>query len=156
MTPAVYSTRGFYGRFLLRHVQREFLRFNPPDSYRTPKLLWSEVFDRHDPFRRKHIYDIASELNRICQSHAISLVDGEGQGIDACRISEGCRDWFRFLILLIYPQLMISTSYNITIQSSVRYDLSVRFGFGTAESRHVKFIRPVSGSCSLTHTINMT
>lgn len=70
---------------ILEYVQGEVVRVNPPDNrliFRVPDLLWGEVRNLSRQ-RRKDFYEIALELNQICQSHNISLVDGEGQEINA-------------------------------------------------------------------------
>lgn len=95
-TPHTDFSRHSYERILqdiLEYIKGEIVLANPPDNHlilRAPDLLWGEV---HNPSQRlpKGIYKTALKLNRICQSHNISLVDGEGQEISVwlseCKIS---------------------------------------------------------------------
>ena len=83
-TPEEDCTYEGFLQDILRYIQGEIMRVNPPDNHlilRAPELLWGEIRNLSRQ-RREDIHEIASELNRICQSHNMSLVDGEGQELD--------------------------------------------------------------------------
>jgi hypothetical protein len=89
---AIWTNIGRYcEKFLqeiLEHLQEEVVRVNAPDNHltlRVPDMCWNEIFNgRHlSRQQRRDVSKVALELKRMCQSHNMSLVDGEGQEINA-------------------------------------------------------------------------